>query len=188
MNRLPLKIHNAENKSRLTKSEIKERQESEVKMPGGEIVCPDHVKSDVEAFKKWNEVTPILIAADLMKPSDSGSIARYCSTYSEYIELLRLRSETSSIEPFPMSEEIELKKEMEDNYGKRRADQMWKKLDFIFSSQAVLAIDKAINQKLTILLTYENHSFLNILSRVKNVIKKEEKPENPLEKMGLSGI
>lgn len=185
MNAIPLKIHEATGKKHLTNAEKEARRESEVKVPSGEIVCPDYVKRDSAAFSKWNEVAPILTEADLLKPADAGNLARYCMTYSEYLDLIRLRQEVSSLEPFCASEGIELQKDMEDNLGYKRSKMLWDKFEFIVSAEGVIAFDKAVNQKLQILLSYEDHLFLNMLSRIKNVLKKPEEKKTPAETLGL---
>lgn len=186
-NRQPLKILEATGKKHLTKEEKELRKKSEVKLPSGKIKCPKYVKNNLEAYRKWKEILPILKAAEIVVAADVGSLARYCIAFSEYLDLLRMREETVCIEPFSNKEEGEIEEFLEEKVGKRAANKMWDKVQFIFTSQSVLAIDKAINNKMSTILALEDRLFLNILSRVKNVIPKEDMPKVDDKKQSMFG-
>lgn len=182
----PLKVHEIAGKKHLTKKDKEQRKNSEVLLPDGDIICPEYIKTNIQAVKKWDEVVSILSSAKILKPADAGSIARYCMAHSEYLDLLQLRESVATIEEFSMKEEFDIADEFENNVGAKAAAKMWKKVEFIFSSQAVLNVDKAINQKMQVILQLEDHLFLNILSRVKNILQKKE-PEEADESKKMFG-
>jgi len=175
-NAYPLNILEASGKKHLTNEDKEQRRKSEVKMPTGKIKCPRHVKNNIDAYKKWKEVLPLLKAVDIIKQADTGVLARYCMSWSEYFDLLRMREEVSFIEPFTADEEILVSDDFEFRVGKKSSAAMWKKVEFIFSTQAILNIDKAINQKVQVINSLEDKLFLNPLSRVKNILKNQSKP------------
>jgi phage terminase small subunit len=184
----PLNLLIADGKKHLTKKE-KERRKKNIDLPDGEIKCPPYIKRNTAAYEKWKEILPILDKAKLIKPADAGSFARYCMAHAEYLDLIRQREEIAHIEEFTMDEEFKIASEFENNVGAKEAAKMWKKVEFIFSVQALLSIDKAINQKMATILALEDRFFLNILSRIKNILPEpEEKPEDPLEKKGFGNI
>lgn len=164
----------------LTKKEKETRKKTELSMPDGHIRCPRWVISNSNAFKKWREIFPLLSKVEVLKPSDAGALARYCMAYSEYLDLVRLRDEIASIEPLSVSEEGMVVGEFEDQLGKRAAAQLWEKINFVFSAQAVLQFDKAINQKMAAVLSLEDRLGLNIVSRAKIIVPPtEETPADP---------
>lgn len=185
----PLGVLEARNRKHLTRTEKDQRRKSEVQIPSGSIKCPRYVKTNADAYRKWKETLPILRDADLLKPSDVGALARYCIAWSEYLDLLRLREEVSNIEPFTPAESAIAMEELNAELDRRAAAKMWQKIEFIFSAQAVLAFDKAINQKMSAILALEDRLFLNILARTKNVINQpEEAPVNPLAERGFGCV
>ena len=96
-NAKPIALHLAEgNPNRLTKAEIKARQEAEVKLGADDfkkIKKPSFVSKDKVANKKWNDLIKEYKSAaeqgvELLTSSDVGLLARYCKTFSEYENLL----------------------------------------------------------------------------------------------------
>ena len=179
---LPFNVIEARGKSHLTKRDKEQRKKSQVDIPDGKIKCPKYVRENKVAYTKWKEILKILKAADVIKPSDSGALSRLCIAWSEYLDLIKLREGISNIDGFSSAEEEEILHNFEGERGERAAKMMWKKVEFIFSAQAVLTFDKAINQKMTAILQLEDRLLLNIVSRSKTLVPKPEKlPEKSKE-------
>lgn len=86
-------VHLAQgNPNRLTKAEIEHRKKSEVKIGADKIVCPETVKADLVAYKKWQALVKEYQDAkkkngvDLFKSSDVGILERYCLSYSKWLD------------------------------------------------------------------------------------------------------
>lgn len=184
-NAKPIELHLLEgNPNRLTKKQIKERKDSEVKLGERKITCPDFVKNDVVALKKWKEILKIYAKSDLVSSADEGLLGRYCKTYSEYQDLLRRRDVLTNMEGFDTEEEEDILEILEDQFGKKQSkDIMINKVLYILSMSGLLAIEKAINSKMDMLIKMEDRLFLNPLAKVKNVPKKEPPKEaTPFER------
>lgn len=97
-NAKPIALHIAQgNPNRLTKAEIEARKKSEIKLGEQKFKCPQFIKDDVIAYKKWKElIKEYKIAAEngieLLTSSDIGLLARYCKTFSEYERLLQRKN------------------------------------------------------------------------------------------------
>jgi phage terminase small subunit len=100
----PIALHLKEgNLSHLTKEEIETRQKSEIKLGQNNFECPDFIKNDEIAYKKWQELIKDYEEAakngiELLTSSDVGLLARYCKTFSEYINLQNQRKKNLTIE------------------------------------------------------------------------------------------
>ena len=190
----PVEILVLENKKHLTKAEIEERKQQEIKIGDNKapLICPDYVREDLTALKKWKECKKIYEASksvELVSDGDVGLIGRYCKTYSEYLDLVKWREQISDIE-FNSEEEDSFYDVSIEVANYRRAKGFWTKLDFIASLNGIMALDKAINQKLSVLSAMEDRLYLNPLSKARNILKgklppKKTKKENPVDKFNL---
>jgi phage terminase small subunit len=166
-----------------TKAEIAARQESEIKFGDSKLKCPEFVKSDIEAYKKWKEVMKLYKDVDFVSSGDVGLLARYCKTFSEYQLLLKSYQRVSEIH----YDCKELDESINGTYYDEDDDKVYalfsykvkKQLRDLFSIGAILTIETAINKKMDMLIKMEDRLFLNPLSKIKNVPKKEKIIEDP---------
>jgi phage terminase small subunit len=189
----PIDLMIQSGKKHLTKKEIEERRELEIKLGDQELSCPDFVKKDLLALKKWKEVKKIyecevVKRMQLISSGDVGHLGRYCKTFSEYQDLIERREHLEEVRPFTPEEEEKIDIEFEGKLGNRGAAKMWQKIEFIMSTNGILAIDKAINSKMASLVAMEDRLFLNPASKVKAIPKKmlnPPKPKTKLQKLGF---
>lgn len=199
-NAKPTSLHLAEgNPNRLTKDQIRHRQENEIKLGKSEldkIKPPSFVKNDVVAFAHWKQCLKEYKAAaeqniELLTSSDVGLLAMYCRTYSEYEKLL---NQYQKIEKIAINEDV-FEEYFEGIYEKAVANdedvkafglkaQMY--LSQLASVEGVLKIETAINKKMDMLLKMQDRLFLNPLSKVKNV-PKPKKEEQTVSRFGKFG-
>lgn len=169
----PIALHMQNGNARhLTKAEIEHRQKSEIRLGDKKMKCPDFVKNDVEAYKKWKELVKLYEDVEFVSSGDIGMLARYCVTFSQYLKLLErlkrikeIAQDTDDIEGYLYDAE-------EFNARIRR------QLMDMVSTDGVLRIEKAVNQKLDILIKMEDRLFLNPVAKVKNIPKKEAEGES----------
>lgn len=177
-NAKPIGLHVAQgNPNGLSKAEIQRRKDSEIKV-GTDIKtkslkCPDYVKADINAFKRWKEIIKIYRDVEFVSSGDTGFLARYCMTYSEYLELLERKERINHISEndddvrdYILSNEL---------FSIRVQKQL---LDMI-STDAILRLNTAINRKMGLLINMEDRSFLNPLAKVKNVPQKPKEEKLP---------
>jgi phage terminase small subunit len=172
------------NKAHLTKAEIKMRKEAEIKLGEQKIVCPTYVKQNKTAYKKWKELKKLYDQFPLTTSADAGIMSRYCMAFAEYEDLIQRRAEIADME-LDSEEEEKMEAALEEQYGTRRAAKMFEKIEYILSTAGLLSIDKAINAKMGAILNMEGRLFLSPLDRVKNVPKRPEKKEDPMQKGGF---
>jgi phage terminase small subunit len=180
-NAKPISLHLLEgNPNRLTKAQIEARKEAEIHLGDSRLRAPQFVKKDIVAYSKWKECVKIFEDVELVTSADVGHLARYCKTFSEYLNLLSHRDQIQGMEPFDDDQESLILDEFEEKKGARWAKKTWQKINYLMSLGGLLSIDKAINAKLAALNAMEDRLFLHPLARVKNVPKKEKKaPEDP---------
>ena len=166
----------------LTKAVIEQRKAAEIKTGTQSLKCPDYVKNDVNAFKRWKEIIKIYKDVDFVSSGDIGMLARYCMTHAEYMELLKRKKRINSISEDP--DEVEDYIQGEERFDSRVQKQL---LDMI-STNAILRIETAINKKMDLLIKMEDRSFLNPLAKVKNIPKKEPEKANPLADRGFGDV
>ncbi len=184
-NAKPVTLHIAQkNPNRLTKAEIARRQKSEIKLGDQKLKCPDYVKNDVSAYAKWKEIIKIYKDIDFVSSGDVGLLGRYCVTFSEYRRLLDHRAKIDNID-MPSSDEEEL---LEEHMDEDDVASLLNKINYIISVDGVLKIDAAINKKMDMLIKMEDRLFLNPLSKVKNVPKKEPEKTDPLAGKGFGNV
>lgn len=176
-NAKPISLYLAQkNPNRLTQSEIERRKQNEIKLGNAKLKCPVYVKNNVNAYAKWKEITKIFKDIDFVSSGDSGLLGRYCMAHSEYMTLLDQRQK---IERF----EIDY-----SNLANHFDVELLEGLDSFFRFDPVMKLDNAINKKMDMLIKMEDRLFLNPLSKVKNVPKKEPKKEDPLDKKGFGNV
>ena len=166
----------------LTKAVIEQRKAAEIKTGTNTMRCPDYVKNDVNAFKRWKEIIKIYKDVDFVSSGDVGFLGRYCMVHAEYIELLKRKKRINSISEDP--DEVEDYIQGEERFDSRVQKQL---LDMI-STDAILKLETAINKKVDLLVKMEDRSFLNPLAKVKNVPKKEPEKEDPLAARGFGDV
>lgn len=184
-NAQPIEILQANGKKHLTKAEIQQRKDNEIKLGDKKLTCPDFVKSDVEAYKKWKEILKIYKDFDFVSSGDVGLLARYCKTFSEYKELLKAYQRVSEIH-YDCLELDDYLDEFDEEGKARFGYKIKKQLRDLFSISGILTIETAINKKMDMLIKMEDRLFLNPLAKVKNV-PKQVKEEEPSSKWGKFG-
>ena len=182
-NAQPIDILTAKGKKHLTKAEKESRKQAEadLKLGGDKLICPMYVKGDPIAYKKWRDLIydynkAKALGMEIIKSSDAGILARYCKTHSEYIKLLEQKSR---IEKFEVNYEKLLEYFEPD---------LLVGLDTFFKFGPVMQLDNAINKKMDQLVKMEDRLFLNPLSKIKNVPKKEPEKANPLADKGFGNV
>lgn len=172
-NAKPIQLHLQNgNKRHLTKAEIEQRKNSEIKTGNKELLCPAYVKIDVAAFSKWREIKHIYKNVDFVSSGDVGLLGRYCMTHSEYLKLL---TQKTRLENFEINYERLLE---------HFEPELLKGLDSFFKLGPVTQLDSAINKKMDMLIKMEDRLFLNPLAKIKNVPKeKKQEAEDPNAEM-----
>lgn len=163
----PIDILTANGKKHLTKAEIDHRKKSEIRLGNDKLKCPPFVKTDIEAYAKWKEITKIYKEIDFVSSGDTGLLARYCMTFSEYLKLLTQKSRIERFEP-------DYERLLE-----RFDPELLEGLDTFFKMGPVMQLDGAINKKMDMLIKMEDRLFLNPLAKVKNVPKKPKEDKQP---------
>lgn len=183
-NAQPIDILQANGKKHLTKAEIEARKKSEIKLGTIKFKCPTFVKNDVQAYKKWKELIKEYKKAaanniKIISSTDLGLLAKYCKTFSEYLNLLERRDKINNID-FTPEEDLFAKNEL----GEDAKENLFRKMDYIMSTDGILKLETAINKKMDMLIKMEDRLFLNPLAKVKNIPKpaKEKKPVNKFAK------
>ncbi len=185
----PVELLMLEGKKHLTKEEIEERRDSEIKFGDRKIKCPNYVKKDNIAHGKWKEINKLFKDFDFISAGDSELIAKYCMTFSEYIKLRESYQKIEEIhydcEALDKAIEAELKNK-DGTSEKTFSYKVKKQLRDMISINALLQIESAINKKVDMLMKMEDRMFLNPISKIKNIPKKA-KEETPSEKWGKFG-
>lgn len=185
----PIDILKARGKKHLTKAEIEQRKEAEVKLGLKDIERlkpPVFVKDDVIAYKHWKQhLREYKEAAkqgiEVLTTSDVGILALYCKTFADYERLLK---------SYQSIDKIAYDSEQLDDYIEESEEfnaKVKQQLRNMIAVDGLLRIETAINKKMDMLLKMQDRLFLNPLAKIKNVPKKEKpKPQNPLEKAGFN--
>lgn len=186
----PIELHLLNgNKRHLTKAEIEQRKKSEVKLGEHKLVCPSYVRQDKNAYKKWKEIVKLYKDIDFVSSADVGLMARYCMAFSEYINLTEHRKVCATIRvDTENGEAVDMVKALEGKYSSKTAAKMFEKIEYVFSVSGVIAVDKALNAKMSALVQMEDRLFLNPLAKVRNIPKKEVKEEDPLAGKGFGNV
>ena len=163
----------------LTKAEIKRREENKVKIGTQTVEVPEYVELDKQALKQWNKLINDYELAkekghEIITSTDADILGKYCVTHSEYLGLKKKLQIINNIDLTELEEEIYESKDLSKD--------MKKKLNKLLNVDYALKLESAINKKHEILIKLEDRLFLNPLSKIKNIAKKEkEKPVNPIE-------
>ena len=160
----------------LTKEIVEQRKASEIKTGTKTLKCPDYVKNDVNAFKRWKEIIKIYKDVDFVSSGDVGMLARYCMTHAEYIRLLENRKHLEALEADW------------SQYGDIFPEDFSFRIEQILKLNPLLQLETAINKKMDLLIKMEDRSFLNPLAKVKNVPKKEPEKQDPLAARGFGDV
>lgn len=186
----PIELHLLNgNKRHLTKVEIEQRKKSEVQLGEHKLVCPPYVRHDKNAYKKWKEIVKLYKDIDFVSSADVGLMARYCMAFSEYINLTEHRKVCATIRvDTENGEDTDMLEVLAAKYPVKTAVKMFEKIEYTFSLSGVLAVDKALNAKMSALVQMEDRLFLNPLAKIRNVPKKEVKQDDPLGDKGFGNI
>lgn len=186
----PIELHLLNgNKRHLTKVEIEQRKKSEVQLGEHKLVCPPYVRHDKNAYKKWKEIAKLYKGIDFVSSADVGLMARYCMAFSEYINLTEHRKVCATIRvDTENGEDTDMLEVLAAKYPVKTAVKMFEKIEYTFSLSGVLAVDKALNAKMSALVQMEDRLFLNPLAKIRNVPKKEVKQDDPLGDKGFGNI
>jgi phage terminase small subunit len=163
-NATPIKMHLLKgNPNHLTKEQIQDRLEAEIKIGNHDFKIPPEVRRNSIAKKKWKELIALYISNDIgfVSTSDTGLISRYCLTFAEYLELQKVRDDIVA--------------------------KGWDRIE-TYSAINNLGVDEKINKKLDLLLKMDAHLFLTPVSKIKNVPKKEKKKADPLAQAGFGNV
>lgn len=192
-NAQPIDILVAKGKKHFTKAEIEQRKNSQIMLGEKRLKCPEYIKDNPVALKKWRELVKEYKAAaedniELIKSSDVGILAMYCKTFSEYQLLLQSHQRVSEIHYDCDDLDEAINGTDEETGDALFSYKVKKQLRDLFAVSGILAIETAINKKMDMLIKMEDRLFLNPLAKVKNVPKKEKEPENPLANKGFGNV
>lgn len=182
-NAKPIQLLIAEGKKHLTKEEIEDRKNTELRFGDQKLKCPDFVKKDIEAYKKWKEITALYKDFDFVSSGDSGLLSRYCKTFSEYQDLLNSYQRIKEIHYDSDALDEFLDTALEGDFGEEEQRlfgyKVKKQLRDMISINALLSIETAINKKMDMLIKMEDRLFLNPLAKIKSIPKKAK--EDPTD-------
>jgi phage terminase small subunit len=163
-NAKPVELLQAEGRKHLTKSEIEDRTNSEIRFGDHKLKCPDFVKNDMIAYKKWKEITSLYKDFDFVSSGDSGLLARYCKSFSEYQDLLNSYQRIKEIhyDMKELDEALDGTCEDEETGEEKRlfSYKVKKQLRDMISVNALLSVEAAINKKMDMLIKMEHRLFL----------------------------
>ena len=160
----------------LTKETIEQRKAAEIKTGTKNLRCPDYVKNDVNAFKRWKEIIKVYKDVDFVSSGDVGILARCCMTHSEYLRLLDNRKHLEALEADW------------SRYGDILPDDFSYRIEQILKLNPLLQLETAINKKMDLLIKMEDRLFLNPLAKVKNIPKREPDKVDPLTERGFGDV
>lgn len=83
-NAKPIDLIVMDGKTHLTKAEIRERREREIKPDKSRVQCPDWLCETGKA--EWDRIQDDLIDLNLLTNLDVNQLAIYCDAYAKYIE------------------------------------------------------------------------------------------------------
>lgn len=186
-NAKPVELLVAEGRKHLAKSDIEDRKNSEIRFGDHKLKCPEFVKNDIIAYKKWKEITSLYKDFDFVSSGDSGLLARYCKSSSEYQDLLNSYQRIKEIhyDMHDLDEFLDETYEENEEEKKLFSYKVKKQLRDMISVNALLSVEAAINKKMDMLIKMEDRLFLNPLAKVKSIPKKgKEEPESKWKQFG----
>jgi phage terminase small subunit len=184
----PIDILTANGRKHLTKAEIENRKNFDIKLGTKDLKKlkpPAFVKNDLVAFSYWKQMLKEYKEAasngtELITSSDVGMLALYCKTYADYERLLK---------SYQTIDKIAYDTEALDQYIEDSEDFNYRvklQLRGMVAVDGLLRIETAINKKMDMLIKMQDRLFLNPLAKVKNVPtqKKNDKPASKFAKFG----
>jgi hypothetical protein len=118
-------------------------------------------------------------------------MAQLCLSYAELDNLIeRLQYVERTEEALDPPEREELEEVLECRLGARQAQKAWQKFDYIMSIYGILALNKALDAKRSLIRSLEDRMFLNPAAKIKNVPKNppKKKAADPLESAGFGNV
>lgn len=176
----PIDLLVQKGKKHLTNEEKKRRKDGEIKLGKSKFTCPDFVLKDPKALEKWQEIMELYKDVDFVSNGDTGHLARYCKTFSEYLNLIDRMSRIRDIN--------ENSDDVDEYIDEHFDDRIKKQLMDMVSTSAILQLETAINKKQDMLIKMEDRLFLNPLAKVRNVPKKQEEKKDPLKEQGFGNV
>ena len=145
------------NKNRLTKEQLKDIADSEIKLGGRNFKASEMIKADPIALKKWNSLIKTYQEYDIdfISDSDSGAIEQYCMSYANVVRLEKAKAEIIK----------KYKGEINE-----------------LSIVQIEDIQKAIDTQVKIMLPLSDRLFLNPVSKIKGLRKKHEPKKDTTSK------
>ena len=139
------------NKNRKTKEQLKDIAESEIKLGGKDFEASEIIKADPIALKKWKSLIKTYLEYDIdfISDSDSGAIEQYCMSYAVVTRLEKAKAEI-------------IKKAKKDKEPE------------VVILALTADIQKAIDTQVKIMLPLSDRLFLNPVSKIKGLRKKQE--------------
>jgi P27 family predicted phage terminase small subunit len=159
----PLQIIRFENKSKRSKKQLEDREDTEIKLGNNKLNLPTIVKKDKAALKKWEQLVSLYDEIEYVSSADSDILAQYCICHSE-LEFL-----------------INSKDTIVKNYKKLKKTTLQ-----IVESLNKTNIDNLINKKREALQKMGSKIFLDPTARIKAIpLEKKEPPKaDPLSSFG----
>jgi phage terminase small subunit len=178
-NAKPIELLVMAGKKHLTKAEIENRKNTEIRFGDHKLRCPEFVKTDIFAYAKWKEITALYKDFDFVSSGDSGLLSRYCKSFAEYQDLLSSYQRIKEIhyDMHELDEALDSVVEDDDQEIRTFSYKVKKQLRDMISVNALLSIESAINKKMDMLIKMEDRLFLNPLAKTKNIPKKQKEPE-----------
>jgi phage terminase small subunit len=175
--RKPIALLKQEKKTHLTKKQIAERENSEVRLGSKFFDIPEQIKNNLVAYKKWQEVMGVFEGTDYISSSDISHLTRYCITWSEWVRLCETRDRLCSLS-VNWSE-----------YSNVLPEDFQEAIEKALSLSADLQLETQINKKNELLIKMEDRSLMNISAKLKGTPNKEPKPKRtPLQQRGFGNV
>lgn len=143
---------------------INRYKEHTKKMQVGEktLIASQNILNNPVALRKWNELTKIYSEFEFVTEVDTSAIEKYCIMTADWQHLIDCRRD--------------IMQKSTSNLG-------------AYAVIKEMGLDEKINKKVDTLMHLEDRLFLNPLSRLKSVPKKqEEKKESHLESLGFGNL
>jgi len=152
---IPLQLHlMSGNKSRLTKAEIEERKELEIRFGDQNFKPSSVIKKNKIAYKKWKEKINLIVSEigiEFITTSHQEILERYCITYAEYINLQSVRAEL-----------------LTKGYDKIKT----------YHISTKMKLEEQINKKVELLTKLEDRLLFTPLSNIKTIPVKKKKVDD----------
>jgi phage terminase small subunit len=160
----PIELHMIDGKTHLSKEQIEERKNAEIKLGEAVFKKTSRILSNDKALAKWNEITDLYIEAGVgfVSSSDIGIIERYCITFADYYNLVDLRTALWNA----YKDNIIVYSEMCEEHK----------------------LDQKLERKGELLIKMEDRLFLNPVAKIRAIAPKKEQKQTELEKNGFDNV